>query len=222
MTKMFESIKVNIEEECEECSYKDVLVDAIVDGVQKRICHRCMIANQAIILKKPHEIKEQHLPRRSVHEILEEMSGIKPKPIEKPSSQITLEDLRQRYEELKEKRLKESGVLQQRRDYEDMEEKRRFLQQEKEQQIQQQKSEAKEKIINFNIEATKHTKIRDLLIRMKKAKKEKPIEKEEEKQEQVTEELIEKEEEKQEQVTEELIEKEEEKQEQEKPEEEKL
>lgn len=95
------------EEICEECGHKDILVSAIVNGKLKRICHRCVIANNAIVIKKPKEIAIKEPQRKSVKEILNEMSGIKgtrivPK-LKKPSNEVTLEDLRERYKKIKEK-----------------------------------------------------------------------------------------------------------------------
>ena len=180
---MFESIKAMAKKEeiCEECGHKDILVDAIIDGQIKRICHRCSIANSVILLKKPKDVKIENVPRRSVHEILEDMSGIKPTPIKKPSSKITLEDLRKRYEEMKEKRGQQKERQEQEKAEMKKEEKKneekvldekefvRELENKNNESMEKEKINEGEKTnIDFSIQATKHTRIRDLLERMKR------------------------------------------------------
>ncbi|MCX8193854.1 MAG: hypothetical protein N3G19_00605 [Candidatus Pacearchaeota archaeon] len=103
---MFESLKSfrnEPEEECEECLVKDFLVDAIIDGKQKRICQHCVVANDAIVLKKPASINVEKIERDTVSEVMKRLTGIAPKRIERPQS-AKLEDLRKRYEERKAKR----------------------------------------------------------------------------------------------------------------------
>ncbi len=201
---MFESIKsakIKEEEECEECGNKGVLINAIIDGRMKRVCNRCINSTNAIIIKKPQNVKIEEVPRRSVHEILEQMSGIKPKPIKKPVAEIKLEDLRQRYEEMKEKRKK----LQEEKEHKEKEEQiklkkeleenekskifdrdrfKKYVQMQKEirkrpientiKEIKPKETEPieiEEKEINFNIEATKNTKVSDLFRRIIKRKR---------------------------------------------------
>ncbi|MEM4152613.1 MAG: hypothetical protein QXK80_00620 [Candidatus Pacearchaeota archaeon] len=102
---MFESLKSfrnEPEEECEECLTKDFLVDAIVDGKAKRICNRCVIANNAIVLKKPSHINIEKMEKTTVSDVMRRLTGIMPKRIERPQP-VKLEDLRKRYEEKKAK-----------------------------------------------------------------------------------------------------------------------
>ncbi|UZE94000.1 MAG: hypothetical protein IB618_00270 [Candidatus Pacearchaeota archaeon] len=180
-------MNINKEEECEECGYRGVLVSAVIDGKLKKICQRCVIANPVILIKKPLDVREEDIPRRSVHEILEEMSGFKPKPLEKPSSKVTLEDLRKRYEKVKERRrlLKEKEEKEKAEtEVEEKKEKEKVLDEKEfikhlEKEEKGEPAEKKEETIDFNIETTKHTRIRDLLERMKRTDKE--IEKVEEK-----------------------------------------
>ena len=109
-------------EECEECGYKERLVDAIISGEIKRICNRCVVANNAIVIRKPKTVDMrdiEHIERRSVHDILMKMAGLeKLKPIKKPPAEITLEDLRERYEKIKQAK----KILQEREGAEKIEE----------------------------------------------------------------------------------------------------
>jgi len=184
MFESIESMNAKKEEKCEECGYKDILIDAVIDGEIKRICHKCRIANPVILLKKPSDIKIEDVPRRSVHEILENMSGVKPTPIEKPTSKITLEDLRKRYEEIKEKRRLKMEKEKEEIKKEEREEKEKILDEkefietlEKERNMEKKFPEnSKEpEEIDFSIQATKHTRIRDLLKRMKRQEIKQPI-----------------------------------------------
>ena len=177
---MFESIKsMNIkeEEECEECGYEDVLVNAVIGGHLKRICQRCANTNPIVLIKEPRQVKEEEIPRRSVHEILEEMSGVKMQPIEKPASEIKLEDLRARYKELKEKKRlrrietkRKLGIeTKEEEEVEKLVEKKEEIEIPIETEVKEAYEELKEKKeIDFNIGTTKHTKIGDLLEKMKK------------------------------------------------------
>lgn len=109
---MFESFdfKAQKEEECEECLARDFLVDAIIDGEQKKICRRCLVASGAIELKKPGVIQLDAINRPSVREAMFRASGMMPKPIQS-HGQPKLEDLRERYEEVKRKRAAEQEKL---------------------------------------------------------------------------------------------------------------
>ncbi len=192
---MFETAYLEKEEECEECGYKDVLFNAIIDGRQKRICNRCVIANGAIVLKKPVDVKIEEVPRRSVKEIMAELSGIKPRPLEKPVQMATLEDLRKRYEEVKQRRRalheaqeREKQILATKAEREtkekvlDEKEFVQYLESEKfseqpPQRLQQQitktaEEKSKAGSMDFSIEATKRTRIRDLLERMQRLNEE--------------------------------------------------
>jgi|GEM_PF-3190958 len=225
---MFESFNFTEqkEEECEECLARDFLVDAIVDGKQKRICRRCVIANNAIELKKPNAIQLDAIHRPSVRDAMFRASGIMPKPIQ-PSqtmhAQPKLEDLRARYEELKKKRAEEQAkkensteLLQllhgkpQKPEVLDEKEFVDYIEKlpkeitttqaqltPQPQQISQKKlqsgqtSKQNEVAIDFSIEATKRTRIRDLLERMKRLDEEAEA-KEREKLEQALEEKMKK------------------------------
>lgn len=107
---MFESISLSNldrrEEECEECLHHDILFDAILDGRSVRICGHCVKANDAIVFEKPKQIQIENSIRPSVRDVMRRASGIEPKssPLEKPSSEVKLDDLRKRYEEIKAKR----------------------------------------------------------------------------------------------------------------------
>lgn len=195
---MFESLKLlkfkeEATEECEECLAKDFLVDAIIDGRQKRICQRCVIANNAIVLKKPLATQQEKIDRPSVRDVMFRASGIMPKPLQ-TSTTAKVEDLRSRYEELKKKRealQREKEFLAQKErqstEWQDKKEKfevldeREFInymeslpQETKETteiKAETKTEEAKEKakeILDFSPEATKRTRIRDLLEMMKK------------------------------------------------------
>ncbi|MCL6500662.1 MAG: DUF1682 domain-containing protein [Candidatus Pacearchaeota archaeon] len=194
---MFETIYFEKEEKCEECGYKDVLFNAIIDGQQKRICNRCVIANGAIVLKKSADVKIEEVPRRSVREIMEELSGVKPRPLEKPARMVKLEDLRKRYEEVKERRKllheaqeRERQMLTAKKEAEEkgnaekvLDEKEfiKYLEKEKSaEQLPQQQAQlqqatqetGRDKKIDFSIEATKRTRIRDLLEKMQELNRE--------------------------------------------------
>jgi len=107
---MFESISLSNldkrEEECEECLHRDILFDAILDGRSMRICGHCVKSNDAIVFEKPKQIQIENSIRPSVKDVMRRASGIEPKsmPLEKPGSEVKLEDLRKRYEEVKAKR----------------------------------------------------------------------------------------------------------------------
>ncbi|MCX8194356.1 MAG: coiled-coil domain-containing family 149 protein [Candidatus Pacearchaeota archaeon] len=180
---MFEPVYIEKEEECEECGYRDVLFDAIIDGQARRICNRCVIANCAIVLKKPADVKIEEVPRRSVSEIMASLSGVKPRPLEKPATAVKLEDLRQRYEEAKErKRLlreaqeKERQVTQQSQSIgvkEKILDEKEFVKHlettaQQEKKLEQPPKAMSEEQIDFSIEATKRTRIRDLLEKMQR------------------------------------------------------
>lgn len=109
---MFESLKsfkYEPTEECEECLAKDFLVDAIIDGKQKRICQHCVVANNAIVLKKPAYVNLERIERDTVSDVMKRLTGIEPKRIERPQP-VKLEDLRKRYEERKAKRKSELPI----------------------------------------------------------------------------------------------------------------
>lgn len=185
---MFEPLYLEKEEECEECGYKDVLVDAIIDGQAKRICNRCVVANNAIVLKKPVDVRIEEVPRRSVSEIMAALSGVKPRPLEKPAAIVKLEDLRQRYEEAKERKrlLREAqerekqlaqGQIEVKESVLDEKEFVKSLEtttvQEEKKPEQALKAGSVGEQLDFSIEATKRTRIRDLLEKMQKLDQEK-------------------------------------------------
>lgn len=203
---MFESLKsfkYEPMEECEECLARDFLINAIVDGRQKRICQRCVIANDAIVLKKPANVNLEKIERETVSDVMKRLTGIAPKRIERPQP-VKLEDLRKRYEERKAKRKSESAVT---KEPFEINESQRFevfevldenkfknyiemenhlsqsklprsqfsAPQELSQKTPQDKISNQDKIsdapLDFGLEATKRTTIRDILEKMKLIRK---------------------------------------------------
>lgn len=187
---MFESLKSFRQEpteECEECLHKSFLVDAIIDGKQKRICQRCVMASGAIILRKPNPIQLEAMNRPSVREAIFRASGMMPKPLQASSAQVKLEDLRERYEETKKKKQEEQiKKLALMPEPETKERKMKVLD-EKEfvnyietlpKEITAptaiatspatEKKVEKPDVLDFSLEATRKTRIRDLLEKMKK------------------------------------------------------
>lgn len=106
---MFESFDFTSqkEEECEECLAKAYLVDAIIEGQQKRLCNKCIVANNAIVLKGPKHIEMDSISRPSVRDAIIRASGMIPKPVQPTYREAKLEDLRARYEETKKKKAEE-------------------------------------------------------------------------------------------------------------------
>jgi len=164
---MFESINFAIEkeEECEECLTKEFLVDAIVDGRLKRICRRCLIANNAIEIKKPGPIELDIYTRPSVKDVLFRASGIMPKSSRE--TQLMLQDLEERRKQkLAEAKL--AQAMQKHEPYETLDEQKflEYLERKEKESIEKQER-IKPVVLDFSIEATKRTRIRDLLEKMK-------------------------------------------------------
>ncbi len=110
---MFESIKLSNEKEegCEECLARAYLIEAIIDGQQKRLCNKCIVANNAIVLKGPKHIEMDIINRPSVRDAIFRASGMHPHPIQPTYREAKLEDLRERYEEVKKKKAEEQAKL---------------------------------------------------------------------------------------------------------------
>lgn len=183
---MFESLSLSNldkkEEECEECLHKDILYDAILDGRSVRICKHCVTSNNAIVMTKPGPIEMEAIERRIVSDVMRRATGITPRPLERPVNEVKLEDLRKRAEEIKAKRMQEQAIREQQTQKQQVvETKSKFLDEKEFAEyietlpMEKQTVPAEEIEIDFSQEATKKTRLRDLLEKMKlsyKGKKE--------------------------------------------------
>ncbi|MFH1823218.1 MAG: hypothetical protein ABH817_00670 [archaeon] len=96
---------VDFENGCSECGTEDKLNTVIHMGKQVKLCNRCMESNQTIALDEPKTIdKLEDIKRSTVKEVLSRMSGVPLKPIEKPKEKVTLDDLWERYKQVKEQK----------------------------------------------------------------------------------------------------------------------
>lgn len=168
---------------CQEEFEEHELLDAVYDNKLTKLCKRCIGTTDAMAVKKPVQIEIENVARRSVKEILNSMAGIKPediknlKPIKK-SSNITLEDLRERYDELKElkkQRKEEQEKIEQAKETEKSEKKQAG---ETEKPAEENREIRAEKILDFNLNSSKKTKIRDLLQMKKERETRKSVERE--------------------------------------------
>jgi len=175
---MFESLSLSNldkkEEECEECLHKDILYDAILDGRSVRICKHCVTSNNAIIMAKPGPVEMEAIERRTVRDVMRRATGITPRPLERPVNEVKLEDLRKRAEEIKAKRMQEQAIREQQTQKQQVKEtKSKFLDEKEFAEyietlpMEKQTIPAEEIEIDFSQEATKKTRLRDLLEKMK-------------------------------------------------------
>lgn len=186
---MFESFDFTAqkEEECEECLAKGYLVYAIIDGQQKKICQRCVVASGAVVIRKPNQIQMDVINRPSVRDAIIRASGMVPKPIQPSARAVKLEDLRERYEETKKKRAEEqiqrqrelALILPEHKEKVEVLDEKEFVnyiekipKEVPQIQATQTPSDKGTSQFDFSIQAAKNTRIRDLLERMKRVDEE--------------------------------------------------
>lgn len=78
---------------CESCQENTANLDGLVDGEFKRLCGKCSLLDNAVVLEGRSNVDISKInARRTVKEILMEMSGIKRPGIKK--KEVHLDDLR--------------------------------------------------------------------------------------------------------------------------------
>ena len=96
---------VDFENGCAECGSEEKTYTVIHRGKQVKLCNKCLESNNVISLEEPKTIEKiEDVKRSTVREVLSRMSGIPLKPIEKPKEKVTLDDLWERYKQVKEQK----------------------------------------------------------------------------------------------------------------------
>ncbi|MCS7134670.1 MAG: hypothetical protein NZ889_02320 [Candidatus Pacearchaeota archaeon] len=135
--------RIDFDEGCEECGIVEHLLDTITDGKAMRLCKRCAIANNSLIL-----------PKKKI-EVSEKDAATELKEEKKSKEILTLNDLYERYKEIKARKMQETlheekfHEALERKKLEEMEEIKNAISQDIE--------------FDFSIEKTKELKVKDLL-----------------------------------------------------------
>jgi hypothetical protein len=152
---------MDFEKGCEECGTEnELLVNTITDNKSVRLCHRCALVNNSIILEDE---------RKKVQDKL-----IKKQKLPEEPKVIRLNDLWARYQEIKkarESKVQEKQeaqrsmvVLDEEKFIEDLEKKKLQEKQEIVQEIiKENPEEEKQEMVNFNVEAAKKVTLKDML-----------------------------------------------------------
>lgn len=132
--------EINFDIGCEECGIVEELLDTITEGRAMRLCRRCAIANNSLILEKRREEEPK-----------------KEKPYKKSPETFTLSDLYEKYKEIK-ARKQQMEILDENKFYEDLEKEEKIDMDEIKKAINEKEIE-----FDFTPEKTKKLKVKDLL-----------------------------------------------------------
>jgi len=75
--KVFDNKMFDDKERCDECGYEDNLFNAVLGSKSVRLCNRCIANNNALVIPMPKNV-EIIVKRRTVDEVMRDVSGIKP------------------------------------------------------------------------------------------------------------------------------------------------